>query len=82
VFAGEATIYLCLVTTGTDRVAKAVLSESIGEHLFWYLHTIVEGRLRYKAFENRWPVASYHTFICMKKSPGLTSPYIRLSPMS
>jgi hypothetical protein len=35
----EATIYLCLVTTGTDRVAKAVLSESIGEHLLWYLHT-------------------------------------------
>jgi hypothetical protein len=36
--AGEATVHLCLVTTGTDGLAKLVLGESFGEEVFWYLH--------------------------------------------
>jgi hypothetical protein len=31
VFAGIAAVYLCLVTTGTDRVAELVLCESFRE---------------------------------------------------
>jgi len=41
VFAGEAAVHLCLVTTGTDRVAELVLRESFGQEFVGYLHTTV-----------------------------------------
>ncbi len=65
VFAGEATIYLSLVTTRTNRHTH-ILSESIREHLFWYLHTIT----LFAIGINPLNLITVEGFIYNKNAPG------------